>query len=205
LDELIGLGRAEQCWQSALDAAHGVDVAKSSSCDGWSIADLIGHVNGGGHRYLLLIEGAPLATVEATRNEDYLTPDPVLRFHIYEDPLRRAFADRSRWERQINHRAGPRSIRTLLLMRELELTLHGWDLLDSVGATTCIDEDLATLLLAEAMPIVDELRALDMYKPARARATGSAGQRLIAATGRHPTPNALGVHRREMTTAREGE
>ena len=138
----------------------------------------------GGHRYLLLISHAPSAAVEATRHQDYVRPHPLAHFDEYEIQLSRAFADRTRWEERVSHRAGPRRIRSLLLMRELDLSLHAWDLLDSIDAPASVNDDLAAFSLAEAAPVVEELRALELYGPASLGPTDGAGERLIALSGR---------------------
>jgi uncharacterized protein (TIGR03086 family) len=184
VDELVALDRAERTWRSALKSARDADMAAPSSCGDWSIGDLIGHVNGGGHRYLLLVSGAPATEVEATRGQNYLAPDPVSCFSMYEDPLHEVFSDRSRWDDPVTHRAGPRSVRTLMLMRELELTLHSWDLLDSIGTLSHIDDDLAAYLLVEAISTVDELRVLGFYGAALESMAEGSGKTLLAATGR---------------------
>jgi len=184
MDELSALGWAEDAWRAALDMSSGADMSGPSSCKGWSIGDLISHVNGGGHRYLLLISHAPSAAVEATRHQDYVRPHPLAHFDEYEIQLSRAFADRTRWEERVSHRAGPRRIRSLLLMRELDLSLHAWDLLDSIDAPASVNDDLAAFSLAEAAPVVEELRALELYGPASLGPTDGAGERLIALSGR---------------------
>ncbi|MGD1257948.1 maleylpyruvate isomerase N-terminal domain-containing protein [Mycobacterium seoulense] len=32
------------------------DLDKPSGCDGWTIADVVNHVAGGGHRYVMLLQ-----------------------------------------------------------------------------------------------------------------------------------------------------
>src|SRR5690242_12550845 len=67
VDDLQALELAGRSLERRLAAVQ-VDVLQQpSSCSGWSVYDLINHVNGGGHRYLLLSRGAAAAEVDATR------------------------------------------------------------------------------------------------------------------------------------------
>lgn len=186
VEDLDALGLAERAWESALRRVDGVDLEGPSACTGWSRRDLINHVNGGGHRYLLLIARAPAAGVEATRGTDYAGDNPRAYFVAYEDPLRHQFSLPAQRDTVVQHRAGPVTLSTLLLMRTLDLTLHAWDLTESIpGSSRPITEELATYLLGEAAPVLDLLRRIGLYEPAYPPPPSStASARLLSTSGR---------------------
>ncbi|MGD1238805.1 maleylpyruvate isomerase N-terminal domain-containing protein [Mycobacterium paraseoulense] len=50
------LDQAERLWVDTLSAVAPGDLDKPSGCDGWTIADVVNHVAGGGHRYVMLLQ-----------------------------------------------------------------------------------------------------------------------------------------------------
>ncbi len=160
-------------------------LEQPSSCAGWSVYDLVNHVIGGGHRYLLLIMGAPAGELTATRTQDHVHPDPVTSFRRWEEPLRAAFRDAGAMERLVHHPAGDRLGLDLLRMRTLEVTLHAWDLARSLDLDEMLDDELARYLVDSCMYLVDELRDKGMYGPDTSPEESAAPQaELLRRTGR---------------------
>jgi uncharacterized protein (TIGR03086 family) len=129
----------------------------------------VNHVNGGGHRYLLLMQGAVAEELAATRTEDLVRPDPVQAYRRWQRPLTAVFAEPGALERVAHHPVGDRSGLDLLRMRMLDLTLHAWDLARSLGLDETLDPEVAGHLLSTCTYLVDELRGHDLYAVAGAQ------------------------------------
>jgi uncharacterized protein (TIGR03086 family) len=177
------LDQAEQLWADALAAVTLADLGKPSGCDGWTIADLVNHVAGGGHRYAMLLEGQDATTTASTRNNDYIGVDAVAQFWRYERMLRAA-VDVADLDALIDHRAGPRSGTALLVMRVMELTLHTKDLCDGLETRWDPSDDLSCYLLVEAASIIDELRPKGLFGSATIAHSAAPADRLLALSGR---------------------
>ncbi|MCX2713649.1 TIGR03086 family metal-binding protein [Mycolicibacterium sp. J2] len=177
------LDQSEQLWVGALSAVAPGDLDKPSGCDGWTIADLVNHVAGGGHRYAMLLDGADAAATALTRSNDYIGSDAVAQFWRYEQMLRdvAAVADLGA---MVDHRAGRRSGTTLLNMRVMDLTLHAKDLCDGLGRQWEPSDGLASYLLLEVASTIDELRSIGLFGSATTPRSAAPADRLLALAGR---------------------
>ena len=186
MDDLQALELAGRSLERRLAAVQ-VDVLQQpSSCSGWSVYDLINHVNGGGHRYLLLLRGAAAAEVDATRTHDHVRPDPLEAYRSWQRPLAVEFAAPDALSRVVHHPVGDRSGLDLLRMRTLDLTLHAWDLARSAGMDETVDLPLSDYLLDRCLYLVDELRGHGLYAPVGAafHRPASPDRELLRLTGR---------------------
>jgi uncharacterized protein (TIGR03086 family) len=139
-----------------------------------------------GHRYALLVSGAPASATAATRDLDHVRPDPLAAFHRWQDPLRAQLMDLTPtgWGRLVDHPVGQRSVQVLVQMRTLDLLLHAWDLARSLDVDVEIAEDLAAGVLEEAGGVIGELRNKGLYAETVTAATSSPTDRLLAFSGR---------------------
>jgi uncharacterized protein (TIGR03086 family) len=186
VDDLEALRAAGAELARRLPAVREEDLDRPSACPGWSVFDLVNHVIGGGHRYLLLMQGAATADLAPTRTEDHVHPDPLAQFRRWEEPLAAALAEPGALDRVVHHPVGDRPGRYLLRMRYLDLALHAWDLARSLGLGEDLDPDLAAHLLAHGLPVVEELRDAGYYAAERpdGPATGDPVAELPRRTGR---------------------
>lgn len=155
-----------------------------SSCDGWTVYDLVNHVNGGGHRYLLLMRGAKPEDLTPTRSQDHVGSNPEASFWEWQDQLANEFAAVDVLEKIVEHPAGKRTAGELLGMRVLDLTLHSWDLARSLGLPEDIDASLAQHILNRHMSTVDDLQKKGMYGPVGNDPVLSPMHELLQRTGR---------------------
>lgn len=168
-----------------------------SSCGGWSVYDLVNHVNGGGHRYLRLMQGAWAEQLTPTRTRDHVRPDPVEAYRRWQRPLTAAFTEPGALDRIVHHPVGERSGLDLLRMRTLDLTLHAWDLARSLDLDLQLDEELSTHRLTHCLYRVDELRGHGLY--------GSSGEQPredVSAAGA-VAPHRSGMAQNTAESARE--
>jgi len=159
-------------------------LGEPSSCAGWSVYDLINHVNGGGHRYQMLLRDADAAALAATRSQDHVKSDPDGSFWHWQRPLAEEFAAEGALSRIVHHPVGDRSGQDLLGMRILDVTLHAWDLARSLHLDEQLDPALVDHLLSRQMHLVEELRDRGLYAPVRDGAQSTPQHELLARTGR---------------------
>lgn len=161
------------------------DMQRPSTCDGWSVYDLANHVLGGARRYLLQLQEADLATVQATREQDFVGDDPVTSFTTLAEPLERAFTQPGVLDRTFQHPAGERTGRQLLRMRITDQSLHAVDLSRSLGLDERLDPLLVDYLLLRCAPMFEAGRAAGFFAPARSVGDSADPQeRLLALSGR---------------------
>lgn len=185
LEELLDI--AEAHWKTALASIGPHAYDRPSGCPGWSVRDLVNHVNGGGHRYAMLLDGASAADTSLTRGQDYIGNDAPATFQTFQALMRQtAFA--ATLSALVDHRAGPRSGTHLLIMRIMDLTLHTKDLCDGLGLKWHPPAAIVDFLLSEAAPIIDELRAQGHFGPLVSSPSTKPWDRLLALAGRSPEP-----------------
>lgn len=182
------LDDAAALWIDALNTVDPQSYSHPSGCGEWTIADLVNHVAGGGERYAMLLNGAAAERVAATRGNDYLGDDAVAAFRRQENAFRTA-AEVSDLGSLVAHRAGPRTGATLATMRVMELALHAHDLCVATAQPWHPSPRIVDFLLAEAAPVIDELREQGMFDPAvEPRVDALPAERLLAFAGRSGTP-----------------
>ena len=177
--DVAAAGLAERLNHVSLDR-----LGEPSSCAGWSVYDLINHVNGGGHRYRMLLLGADAAALAPTRSQDHVQSDPGRSFWYWQRPLAAEFAAQDALSRIVHHPVGDRSGQDLLGMRILDLTLHAWDLARTLDLDEQLDPDLVDHLLSRHMHLVAERRDHGLYAAERDVATSDPQGELLARTGR---------------------
>ncbi|HET7415139.1 MAG TPA: TIGR03086 family metal-binding protein [Arthrobacter sp.] len=163
MDHLGALACSTDRLRQCLKLITAESLGLPSSCLGWSVYDLANHVIGGGHRYLLLLQGADADDLVETRIQDHVGDDPVQSHRNWAELLKAAFAEPGSFDRTVHHPDGERTGLDLLRMRVLEQTLHGWDLSVSLAESEQIDEDLSTYLLDECAGLLTNLRTVGRY------------------------------------------
>lgn len=185
MDDLRALAVAGRELERRLPAVGEDELDRPSSCRGWSVYDLVNHVNGGGHRYLLLLRGAAAGDLAATRAQDHVRPDPLAAYLRWQRPLTAAFAEPGALARTVHHPVGDRSGLDLLRMRTLDLALHAWDLARSLGIDDTLDAELSAHLLGQCRDLVEELRGHGLYaEPGEPGEDASPQAALLRQTGR---------------------
>lgn len=185
MDDLEAMQRAGRELEARLPAVRKEVLDRPSACPGWTVYDLVNHVIGGGHRYLLLLQGAAADDLTPTRTQDHVRPDPPAGYQRWQRPMAAAFAEPGALGRVVHHRVGDRSGLDLLRLRTLELTLHAWDLARSLGLDETLDPAVCSHLLEHCGHLVEELRGAGLYAPRRTDDGPATPQaRLLRETGR---------------------
>ncbi|UVI37823.1 maleylpyruvate isomerase N-terminal domain-containing protein [Brevibacterium spongiae] len=179
-----GLDRAEACWVTALERVAEADLTRRSGAEGWTNAELINHLIGGGVRYTLLLRQADTAEVEATRSRNHLGDDLLKAFWAPELTFRDA-AGESDLDRPVAHRIGEIPGTQLVQMRILELALHAADLARGTGHDWPIDDTLAEFISTELGELIIALGSEGGYKaPRLSGKSTSHAQRVLLLSGR---------------------
>jgi len=152
---------------------------RPTPCAEWDVRALVNHVVGANVRYQLLLRGAPLADVEATRALDHLGDDALAAFETTAGEMVACFRDETVLDRSFRHAAGERTGRELLVMRIFDIGVHTWDLAVAIGADACIDPAVIAVGLSMSSPN-EESEDADV----------SAQERLLLRSGRHPRKEA---------------
>jgi uncharacterized protein (TIGR03086 family) len=173
LDSVLAVaneGFAQQLAQVGPD-----DWSRQTPCAEWNVRALVNHVVGANVRYELLLGGAGLAEVEATRETDHLGDDAVAAFGATAGALADAFREPGVHERTLRHVTGDRTGAELLAMRILDVGVHGWDLARAVGGDDTIDARIVLVALTGTTEGPDEAD------------DASPQDRLLVRLGRRPT------------------
>ncbi|WP_238419151.1 maleylpyruvate isomerase N-terminal domain-containing protein [Gordonia sp. 'Campus'] len=178
------LDEAARLWADHLADVGPESLGKVSACAGWTNRDLINHLIGGGYRYAMLLEGASAADTLTTRDVDYVgAGDPIDAFWLSDNAFRAA-VDAADLDVEVDHRAGRRPGRQLLVMRIMELALHSHDLSVGLDATWVPSDGLVGFVLTDAAPVIDELRAAGLFEAPIDPVSDGAADRLLAFAGR---------------------
>lgn len=161
-----------------------------TSCDGWTVNDLIGHLVGGCRMAAALLAGADAD--EAMRAREIPIDGPIteaLRDAL--DLQRDAFrvADGEPDGRLLHHPVFPMTVPQLRDQRLVELVVHHWDLDRALGGPGVVDPRLADAAWASIEPLAGLTGQLGIF------GAGPSGmlppdasplERLLDALGRRP-------------------
>jgi uncharacterized protein (TIGR03086 family) len=155
-------------------------------CTEWDVLALVNHVVGANRRYTMLLHGAAVDEVEATRTADHLRDDSASSFAATAAELRAAFCEPGALTRSTHHATGERTGAQLLAMRVLDIAVHTWDLARSIGADEALDADAVAFALT-LRDTVEAGRARGSFAPATETSAGASPQaRLLHLCGRRP-------------------
>ncbi|HET8604342.1 MAG TPA: TIGR03086 family metal-binding protein [Marmoricola sp.] len=157
-----------------LEHVHPDDLGRPTPCDGWTVAELVGHVTGGVRRFTAVAHGEQADWTAA--------PEPVTQawcsdFRNAADDLLHAW-----------HEAGEEAPAPTIDWQVAELAVHSWDLARATGQSTlALDEGVAGLGLEFLRRGLTEDNRDGAFGPAIAMSPGAPVQdRLAAFAGRDP-------------------
>lgn len=162
IDPREALAAANASFADRLRLVKPGDWERPTPCTEWDVRALVNHVVGANLRYTLLLHGAPEYEVGATRAADNLGEDPVASFLATAAEVLAAFGEEGASARVVRHRAGERTGAGLLVMRVLDVAVHGWDLAVAIGDERTMAPDVVALLL-EGPPDLTGARQLAAF------------------------------------------
>jgi uncharacterized protein (TIGR03086 family) len=155
----------------------GTDRSGPSPCAGWSLADLLAHMDDGLDAFLEAAGGAVRVEVPYHPGSDVAALQTkachLLGVWSGGTPARVVVGDR------------PAETPVIVAAAALEITVHGWDVAQATGVPRPIPEDLAVALLPVAMAMVSPEDRVGRFGPPRAvRPDAPASAALLAFLGR---------------------
>ncbi len=155
-------------------------LAEASSCDGWTVRELIAHVVSGNLMFTAMVSGGG-----APAGGDVLGDDPVQAFRDSLAGLKEAFAADGVMDKVFQTPMGERPAPRLVTTRVIEMSVHGWDLADSTGQTIELTEPVVEAAEAQLRMMLPGDRAgLPFGAEQTAPEGASPADRLAAFAGR---------------------
>ena len=149
----MALSRANAAFEQRLHLVGADDWLRPTPCSEWDVHALVNHVIGGNRRYTMLLHGASAESVNRTRTEDHLGPDPLTAFTSTARELTAAFREDGALSRIAHHPAGDRTGADLLAMRVLDVTVHAWDLARALDVDDTLHRHAVEFALAHTEAI----------------------------------------------------
>jgi len=160
-----------------------------TTCDAWTVHDLVNHVVGGNVRYAMILRGDEAEAVLATHDVDALGSDPVGAYRSSFQGVTEAFGSPGILTTTVHHpKSGPMTGAQLRVLRVNELTVHGWDLARAIGANQDLDDGLVKWLFDRLYPLRDTIARSGLYAPRQPSREGAepVQARLLHLLGRRP-------------------
>jgi uncharacterized protein (TIGR03086 family) len=135
----------------------------------------------------MILDGQAADAIRETRDDDWLSPDPLARF---DDSLARvttAFATPGMLDARVRHpRLGSVTGAELRLLRVNELTVHAWDLARAIGTDDRLDDQVVAWLYEQFGTLRTLFGAAGLRAAPRAEdaSTDDAQHRLLRLLGR---------------------
>jgi uncharacterized protein (TIGR03086 family) len=176
-------------FSGAVDRLRISDWEKPSPCEGWSALDVLGHVGAAVEFGTLLLMDRQPAWSPVNPPGGAVEGDPAAWWGALAGPARRAVTGVD-LAKVVDSPMGRRPVGEGLSFPALDLFVHAWDLVRSVGD----DVELPVAVIDFARALIDPLPEASVRNdrvfasPAPAPADASRSQAFIAWTGRDPRP-----------------
>ena len=171
----------------ALVSEH--DWQRPTPCEGWTVADLVKHLVGGGVMSEMLLDGASKEDALAALFDLTIDGDLRVAFAESRDRQAAAFARPGAADAICHHPSRDMPGADFIWMRVRDTTIHTWDLARAIGADETLDPSLVGAIWAAVEPAAPMLAASGMF------GTGASGDlpadaptqaRMLDALGRRP-------------------
>lgn len=168
-----------------IDAA---ELGQPSTCDEWTIGELIDHVTRGCRMTVTLMNGA--SAVQATAERDQPFDGPLIQALTAEvDHQLQAFATKEMRPEVIHHPVADMTPEQLVGIRLVEFVVHHWDLARSLRVDHQIESSHASLAWETMAPLAGVTASLGMFGDGSSGLAGASNdplELLLDATGRRP-------------------
>ncbi len=188
-DAQAALALAVSGFEARLGLVTDDDWARPTPCEGWTVADLVKHLIGGGIMSELLLDGASKEEAMAALFDLDLDGDLRAAFTDARDRQAAVFARPGAAATLCHHPMRDMPASEFIWLRVRDTTVHTWDLARAIGADETLDQGLVATIWPQVEPISPMLAASGMFG---AGASGniaddaSAQTRVLDALGRRP-------------------
>ena len=121
----------------------------ASTCDEWSVRDIVDHVVGGNRFAARAVEGLSLEVAFAEALAAGFDGNPVVLFSESADEQLSAFGMPDALDRTVDHPMGPINGLDFLGFRICDLVIHSWDVARSTGGVEEIDDSLTEFVWSQ--------------------------------------------------------
>ena len=176
-------------FEDRLNAVVDEDWQRPTPCDGWTVADLVKHLVGGGIMSELLLSGASREDAMAALFNLELEGDLRMAFVDARDRQQAVFSAPDAENALCHHPLRDMPASEFIWLRIRDTTIHTWDLARAIGADENLDEGLVSTIWSQVEPVAPMLAASGMF------GSGASGElaegesiqvRLLDACGRRP-------------------
>lgn len=189
VDRLSAFDTAVDAFGQRLLAIEPEQWSKGTTCEEWTVRELVDHVLRTNTAYALLLDGVAWANIRAKLPINALGSDPFTRYGEGAADLAAAFRRPPAVEVVYDYPVSSMSRRDILDYRIFDLAVHAWDLARSIGADDRLDDDLVAVALAGLEPIAKRLHdsgALGQSPSGALPDRASAQTQLLDLSGRKP-------------------
>jgi len=134
-----------------------------SSCDGWTVRDLVGHVLGGNAMAVALLHGASADDAMVFLAGLPVEDDATAQFAANAAAQLDAFRADGASERICHHPMGDMPGAQVAGFRIGDLTLHTWDLAHSTGGDETLPAELVDRVWADLQPMAPMIGAIGLF------------------------------------------
>jgi uncharacterized protein (TIGR03086 family) len=190
VDRLSALDTAVAAFGQRLLAIEPEQWSKGTTCEEWTVRELVDHVLRTNIAYALLLDGVAWADVKAKLPINALGLDPLVRYREGAAHLMAAFRRPPAVEVVYDHPVRSMSRSDILDYRIFDVAVHAWDLARSIGVDDQLDDDLVAIALAGLQPIAKRLHhsgALGQSPSGGLPDGASAQTQLLDLSGRKPS------------------
>lgn len=157
----------------------------ASTCEGWSVRELLGHLVSGNWWVPELVSGKTIAEVGDRLDGDLLGADHVVAYQASADDAAAAFQQPGAMERPVAVSYGPVPGAVYCGHRFVDVLIHGWDVARSTGQDTTLDPDLVQACWEVVEPELEGLQGSGAFGDrVDVPADADPQTRLLAALGR---------------------
>ncbi len=175
-------------FERRLVAVSGPQWGWPTPCEGWTVADLVGHVVTGNQMAIELLDGlrspVPGAAAVDTASMRQLEAWFVETCRVQDEVFTATSSEAS-----VAHPAGRITAREFAIYRSADIVVHAWDLARAIGAADTIGSELVEQVLAPYVEWVQTLDAADVFASALPNVSGESRQdELLRQLGRDSAP-----------------
>jgi len=157
------LEQATAAFAGRLAAVTSDQWDQPSSCDGWTVRDLVGHVLGGNAMTVALLHGASADEAMVFLAGLPVDDDAIAQFAANAAAQLDAFRADGASERICHHPMGDMPGAQVAGFRIGDLTLHTWDLAHSTGGDETLPAPLVERVWADLQPMAPMIGSIGLF------------------------------------------
>jgi uncharacterized protein (TIGR03086 family) len=171
MDDRQALNLATDEFEARLAVVTGEQLSVASTCEGWSVGDLLQHVTGGSRMAIGLIGGASREAATAFLAEP-AGEDPASDCRRALQEQRRVLGGLVDEGQIVHHPMGDIPVGQLVEFRIMDLLIHAWDLARSLGLDEDLPSDLVEFVHGTLRPVEPFIADLGVFGPGPSGALG---------------------------------